>query len=246
MKKLIIFCIISTISCASVFGQGFVFFNPDGALTETYLKNHKEGVNSVIETIVSDKTDITNLSVKYKLLSNCSFSAETPLKNDFSTVNYVTIDKKGEDSKNWTLIVHQLKPAPLPLNLSFSKSNPCDLSFENPKPWAGYGIDYTKPTVVRFGNAGAGFFVAFEGEAKEISFELNCVGKDNPEFNGEMDVEYSQDGLKWKTLITYTPLKPFKNGEKNVLPLPANARYVRWVYAVREKINVNLNNISIY
>ena len=240
MKRLNIILFISCIFCSSVLGQGFVFFKPDGALTETLLKN----TNAVVETIVNDKVDITNLPVKYKLLSNCSFLPTTSLPGNFTTVQQVTIDKKGEDSKNWTLIVHQLKPASLPFELSFSKTNPCDLSFENPKPWAGYGIDYTKPTVARFGNSGVGFFVAFEGEAKEVGFELTCVG--NQEFNGEMDVEYSQDGLKWKKLITYTPAKPFVSGEKSTLPLPSNARYVRWIYAVREKINVNLNNIYIY
>ena len=243
MKKLNILLFISFIFCSSVLGQGFVFFNPEGALTETFVRNAKEGTNSVIETIVSDKVDVANLPVKYKLLSSCSISSETPLKNDFTTVRYITIEKKNQASKDWTLIIHQLKPASLPFELSFSKSNPCDLSFENPKPWAGYGIDYTKPTVARFGNSGVGFFVAFDGGAKEVGFELTSVG--NQEFNGEMDVEYSQDGLKWKGLITYTSTKPFKNGEKNTLSLPSNARYVRWVYAVREKQNVNLNNIYI-
>jgi len=243
MKKLNLFLSVFFIFCSSVFGQGFVFFKPEGALTETFIKNNKEGANSIIETIVGDKVDIANLPVKYKLLSSCSLS-ETPLKSDFTTVNYVTVEKKNENPKDWTLIVHQLKPASLPFNLSFSKTNPCDLSFENPKPWAGYGIDYSKPTVARFGNSGVGFFVAFDGEAKEAGFELTCVG--DQKFDGEMDVEYSQDGLKWKRLITYTSDKPFKNGGKNTLALPSNARYLRWVYAVREKQNVNLSNISIY
>jgi len=243
MKKLSISLIISFVFCLSGLGQGFVFFKPDGALTETLLKNGKDGANSVIETIVNEKVDIANLTVNYKLLSNCSLS-KTPLTSNFTGVEYITVNKKNGDSKDWTLIVHQLKPATLPFELSFSKNKPCDLSFENPKPWAGYGIDYTKPTVIRFGNAGVGFFVAFEGEAKEVSFELVCVS--DQAFNGEMDVEYSQDGSKWKKLITYTPEKPFKNGEKNTLALPSNARYVRWVYAVRERINVNLNNISIH
>jgi len=124
MKKLNLL-LISFIFCSSVFGQGFVSFNPEGALTETLLKNSsKEGINSVIETIVNDKVDIANLAVKYKLTGGSSFSAATPLPGNFTTVGNVTIDKKGEDSKDWTLIVHQLKPAPLPFELSFSKTNP--------------------------------------------------------------------------------------------------------------------------
>lgn len=222
--------------------QGFAKFTVEGALTATHLK-HNTNVPSVIEAIVGPEVDITNIPAKYKLLSSCSFSAETPYDADFTKVHRFVIEKKDGTSKEWNVIVHQLVAAPLPLDLCFSKANPCSLDFTNPKPWAGYGLDYTKPTVARMGNDGVGFFVAFADQAKDVTFDLTAVGKDA--FKGELDVETSADGLKWKNLKTYKP-GSFTATETFTLDLPADARFVRWVYAVREeRQNINVNNIHI-
>lgn len=243
MKKTFLtigFCI----AALGAFAQGFASFKVEGAYTGTLLK-HNTNVNSVIETVVGTDIDIKNVPVKYKLLSNCEFAPSTPYSADFTKPQTVTINKKDGTQKDWNLIVHQLQPAALPLHLQFGKNNLCDLNVSNPKPWAGYGIDYSKPTVVRFGNFGVGFMVAYAAEAKQVSFTLNVVSKENAAFAGEFDVETSIDGRSWKLLKTYSADKPFTNHAEETLDLPTEARFVRWIYAVREKQNVNLNNITI-
>ena len=240
-RKTIILISTALFFSSTLFAQGFANFKVEGALTQTLLKNNNKTA-SVIETIIDGTLDIKNLPVKYKLLSNCSVSESTPLNNDYTKSKQVTINKKDGSSKDWNIIVHQLVPGKLPLNIAFSKTNPCNTDFTNPKPWAGYGIDYSKPTVVRMGNDGIGFFVAYDSPAQEATFELTVVG--GATFNGEFDVETSVDGKKWINLKTYKP-GDFTGTEKLNLSLPSDARFVRWVYAAREKQNINLNNIYI-
>ena len=242
MNRRIFTAIVSVLFFSNgLYAQGFSSFKVEGSLTQTLLKNRTKSA-SIIETIVDASADIKSLPVKYKLLSGCVISEETPLNNDYTKVKHVTVNKKDGSSKDWSIIVHQLVPGKLPLQIAFSKTNPCDLDFTNPKPWAGYGIDYSKPTVVRMGNDGIGFFAAYDGVAKEASFEFTVVG--GAVFNGEFDVETSIDGKKWKNLKTY------KEGDVTgteilTLSLPSEARYIRWIYALRDKQNVNLNNIYI-
>lgn len=245
MKKSILLLGASLLISASAMAQGFSVFKVENAYTATHLKNNTK-TNSVIETIVGMDTDIKNVDANYKLLSGCSFSDSTPYSSDFTLPQVVTIEKKDGTSKEWEVIIHQLKPAKLPLSINFGKHSSCDLTAPNPKPWAGYGIDYRKPTVARFGNFGVGFMVAFEKGASEVSFELNVVGKDSPALAGEFDIQTSVDGKKWKTIKTYTARKPFGNSELETLPLKEDVQFVRWVYAMRENgQNINLNNITV-
>lgn len=226
---------------SQISGQGFSVFKPEGAIVPTHIKNNTPpAINSVVETIVTADQNIKSLTVKHKLVSNCTVDPSTALSNDYTHPQTYKINRDGA-SKDWDVIVHQLQPAPLPLSITFSKENPCDLTFTNPKPWAGYGLDYSKPTVARMGNAGVALFIAFESKAESVTFSLTNVSKN--QFMGELDVEYSADAKKWSNLTTYTEQKPFQ--AQQTLPLPSDARYVRWVYAVREKQNININNILI-
>jgi hypothetical protein len=242
MKSRIITTSALTIfTCAIVSAQGFANFKVEGALTATLLKNNTKTA-SLIETIVPADVDIKTLPVKYKLLSSCSVDESTPLDNDYTNAKHVVITKKDGTSKEWNINVHQLVPASLPLEIAFSKSNPCSPEVSS-KPWAGYGLDYSKPTVARMGNDGIGLFAAYDAAASEVKFDLTVVG--GAEFKGEFDVETSVDGKKWSNLKTYKA-GSFTGTETFTLDLPADARYVRWIYALREeKQNVNLNNIRI-
>ena len=232
---------LTLFSAAILSAQGFANFKVEGALTATHLK-HNTGVPSVIETVIPADLNLKELPVKYKLLSSCSIDEATPLNNDFTKAKTVVVNKKDGTSATWNINVHQLVPGKLPLEIAFSKTNPCSPE-AGAKPWAGYGIDYTKPTVARMGNNGIGFFAAYDGAATEVSFDLTAVG--GKEFKGELDVETSVDGKKWSNLKTFTP-GSFTATESFTLELPSEARYVRWIYAVREeRQNVNLNNILI-
>lgn len=242
MKQLrasVFLAIMLTINLA-VNAQGFAFFQVENAITKALIKNQGDKPG-VIEIVVDENTNIKNVPMKYKLLSGCKISEQTPLTSDFTTPQTITIDKGGV-SKEWTIAVHQLKSEKAPVSIEFGKNNACTIASE--PEWAGYGIDYTKNTVVRFGNDGNMFFAAIPQDAKTVSYNLTVVG--NKALEGIFDIETSEDGKKWKRQISYTSGNPIKNNEDVSMELPANAKYIRWVYATREaKQNVNLNNITI-
>ncbi|MGL5786039.1 MAG: hypothetical protein ACRCX4_04410 [Bacteroidales bacterium] len=220
--------------------QGFAFFQVENAITKALIKNQGDKPG-VIEIVVDGNTDIKNVPMKYKLLSGCKISEQTPLTSDFSKPQTIIVDKGGI-SKEWTIAVHQLKSENAPVSITFGKGSACSIASE--PEWAGYGIDYTKNTVVRFGNDGNMFFAAIPENAKEVSYNLTVVG--GKALEGIFDVETSEDGKKWKRQISYTSGNPIKNNEEVSMKLPSNAKYIRWVYATREaKQNVNLNNITI-
>lgn len=239
--KTILITMAAIAMCSTVAAQGFSSFKSDATIVDTYIKDRGEKA-SIVETIVLDNCDITNLPVKYKLWSGCSIDAETPLTANYSKPQTVKITKSGEETKIWDVVVHQLKAASLPANISFSAQNPCDLSFTNPKPWATYSLDFSQPDVVRMSNEGSAFYVAYDGKAKELTFDVQVLSNDP--FGGELNVETSVDGKKWSKVTTYSASNPFK-GKTQTLALPGDARFIRWNYAVRNKQNIHLNNILI-
>ncbi len=137
-----------------------------------------------------------------------------------------------------------MKITQLPFELNFSSGEkPCDLSYTNPKPWAGYGIDYKRTDAVYFTNEGVAFYIAIPAGAKELSYNLTLLAKEA--LAGEFIVEYSADFNKWSTLGTYSSSKSFTSNNTFKHALKPDVRYVRWVYSVRVKQNVSLNNISV-
>lgn len=226
--------------CSTASAQGFSSFKTESAIVETLIKDKPE--MSVVETIVLDNCDITNLPVKYKLWSGCSIDAGTPLSANYSKPQIVNITKSGADSKKWAVAVHQLKGAALPLNISFSEQNPSNFEFTNPKPWATYNVASTHPTLIRLQDTNAAFYVAYDGKAKKADFDVILLSEDP--FAGELIVESSVDGKNWNKVTTYSASNPFK-GKRQSVGLPADARFVRWIYSVRQKQNIHLNNITI-
>lgn len=237
MRKILFIAYFSalTLVCGA---QGFASFQVEGALTETVIKN--PGKNpGMIQVLVGQETDITQLSPKYKLLSGCSLDA--PLPKDFTGQVNLTVNKNDGTSKEWIIQVKKLVPSALPLDLNFSESNPSLFSNEA-KGWAAVGTDESKPTVVRFGNKDAFFICAFDRPAKQLKFDLNVVGK--LEFDGAFVLETSADGKSWKTLDQYADQNRIKNGAYEYA-LKEEVRYVKWTYTQRNKQNINLNHISI-
>ncbi|MGL4331196.1 MAG: hypothetical protein ACRCSR_00070 [Bacteroidales bacterium] len=224
----------------NVNAQGFAFFQVENAITKSLIKPNGDKTG-VIEIIVGENIDLKNTPIKYKLLGGCKISESTPLTNDFSKSQIIKINK-GQSEKEWIIAVHQVKSEGSSLNLKFGKNNPCTI--ESGTSWGGYGIDYSKNTVVRFGNDGNMFFAAIPQGAKEAKYTLTVVG--DKVLEGIFDVETSEDGNKWKRVVSYSSGNPIKNNESVSLELPKKAKYIRWVYATREaKQNVNLNNITI-
>lgn len=224
----------------NVNAQGFAFFQVENAITKSLIKPNGDKTG-VIEIIVGENIDLKNTPIKYKLLGGCKISESTPLTNDFSKPQIIKINK-GQSEKEWIVAVHQVKSEGSSLNLKFGKNNPCTI--ESGASWGGYGIDYSKNTVVRFGNDGNMFFAAIPQGAKEAKYTLTVVG--DKALEGIFDVETSEDGNKWKRVVSYSSGNPIKNNESVSLELPKKAKYIRWVYATREaKQNVNLNNITI-
>lgn len=224
----------------NVNAQGFAFFQVENAITKSLIKPNGDKTG-VIEIIVGENIDLKNTPIKYKLLGGCKISESTPLTNDFTKPQIIKINK-GQSEKEWIIAVHQLKNEGSSVNLKFGKNNPC--SIESGIAWGGYGIDYTKNTVIRFGNDGNMFFSAIPQDAKKATYTLTVVG--DKALEGIFDVETSEDGNKWKRATSYSSGNPIKNNESVSIELPKKAKYIRWVYATREaKQNINLNNIII-
>ncbi|MEG1586791.1 MAG: hypothetical protein RR346_07940 [Bacteroidales bacterium] len=232
---------ILALACGATFGasaQGFARFTAEGV--KGSIRNIKNKPSKV-EVIVDSNADLKNIEFKYKLLSDCSMTGE--LTADFSKPQQVIINKNDGTSKEWIVEVKKLTPAPLPLEISFSKNTPAIWTPET-KGWVNQATDESKPTVVRFGNSNVTFTAAFEGEAKEVNFDLIFIGKPGDKFDGSFAVESSADGVKWEKLNGFKEKDITTNSQFSCKP-NKNARFIRWTYTERLKQNINLNNISI-
>lgn len=219
--------------------QGFAQFNAQGALTEARIKDNGNNKTSVVEQIVGADADLSKLEFKYKLYSACAL--DQPLTADFTQPQNVKVTKQGGGSKDWIINVRQLKPANLPFDLTFSNTNP-SIYHSDVMGWATYGTDETKPNVVRFGDKNVAFYVAFNGQAKEVSYKLSALGD---AFMGKFLVEESADGQQWTTIAEYNEKETFGKDSEFTNKLLENTRFIRWIYAERKKMNVNLNDISV-
>lgn len=241
MKKIFVTVAVAFFS-TMLFSQGFSTFIVEGALQPASIKNVSGENASTIEAIVSNKVDISNVNFKYRLLSGCTVSPA--IGKDFSKEQNVVVNKNDGSSKDWNISVKQLKPAQLPLELNFSDANPSYWD-NNVEGWAGVGIDASKPSVIRFGNKGVSFWVAFDASAKYVSYQLKVVSKSQVAFDGEFYVETSVDGLKWKTLKAFNESNQISSDGNYRHELKEDVRYIRWTYESRNKLNLNLNNIVV-
>ncbi|MEI8087069.1 MAG: hypothetical protein WCG93_12745 [Paludibacter sp.] len=239
MKRNIFAFVLVLSTTTSVFSQVFTSFSVRGSLTETRLKNSI----SKIETIVDETFDIKNLDFKYKLNSGTSVSDSTPVGKDFTKPQYIKLENANEGNKVWEVAVNQLKGTALPFALSFSADLPIDIKTPNPKPWAGYGLDYKRADAIYFFDEGVAFYIAFNPGAKELKFNMSLLWKE--EFAGEVGVETSANLKNWSTIATCSASKPILKNSAFSLPLKPDVKFVRWVYYTRVKQNVTLNNISV-
>ena len=241
MKKIFLLMICFTCIQTLTFAQGFSTFTVEGALERPVIRNVNNGP-SEIECIVNENVDIKNVDFKYKLLSGCSL--ESPLSKDFTNPQKVVVTKNNSNPKEWIVYVKRLVPAKLPLNLNFSAANTSDFR-PDAVGWASIGVDARKNTVVRFGNQNVSFWTAYASPARYVSYELKPVSKDEVDFDGDFTVETSADGNKWKELHAFNSKNGFDASGQYRHELPKDARFVRWTYLERNKLNVNLNDISI-
>ena len=239
MKKSLITLTLVLSVTTTLFAQVFTSFSVKGSVVEARIKNSA----GKIEMIVDETVDIKNLDFKYKLNSGTTVSDSTPIAKDFTKPQYIKLENANEGKQIWQVAVNQLKALSLPLAVSFSSSSPIDIKTPNPKPWTGYGIDYKRPDAIYFTDEGAAFYIAINGGAKVLEFNMSLLGKE--EFAGEFAVETSANLKNWSTIATYNPSKPILKNSVFTLPLKLDVKYVRWVYYTRVKQNVNLNNISV-
>lgn len=237
-RKLITIVLVVFVS-TTMFSQVFTGFSVKGSIVEIRQKN----TIGKIETIVDEKVDIKNLDLKFGLNSGTTMSDSTPVSKDFTKPQFIKLNNPSEGNKTWLLVINQLKGAVLPFDLSFSRSNPLDINTPNPKAWAGYGIDYKRTEELYFGDEGAAFYVAFNTGAKELTYKLSLLSSDV--LGGEFAVVCSSDFKKWSTLANYSSSKSITQNNTFTHALKPDVRYVRWVYSVRNKQSVTLNNISI-
>lgn len=231
-------------SCAVVAttaAQGFSSFKVENSLCPASIRNVVDGV-SIVEVLVGENTAIENVKYSYRLYSNSRLSKE--LTPDFSTPQQVTIEKSDGTSKEWKVVVKQLKPAKVPCRFDFSESNPSVWN-NAVTGWAGIGLDETKPSVIRFGNKGVSFWVAVDGKATKVNYKLVPVSKTRVEFDGEFVVDASTDGRSWEELKTFNSGSQISIDGNHQHDLPRNVKYIRWTYVLRNKLNLNLNNIVI-
>lgn len=222
--------------------QGFRQFTIEGGLADGSIKHMKEGPSKV-EVIAGKDVDLKKVKCKYRLLSGCTL--EHGLDKDFTRPQTIKVNKNDGTSKDWEITVKKINPAPLPLNLKFTEENPAVWTPET-QGWVNAGTDEGKPMVVRFGNHGVSFIAAYEGEAKEVSFQLYLVGKDGDTFGGKFQVLTSADGLTWTDLEGFDGQLTIEKRRTITCALPADARYIKWLYVTRDgKQNVNLNNICV-
>jgi len=237
-KELLAITLILSVT-TTLFSQVFTSFSTKGSFVETRIKN----TAGKIETIVDETVDIRNLDFKYKLNTGTSVSDSTPVVKDFTKPQYIKLTNASEGDKVWEVAVNQLKCSALPFELSFSGSSPIDIKTPNPKPWAGYGIDYKRADAIYFCDEGVAFYIAFTPGAKELNFSMSLLGKE--EFTGELAVEASANLKNWSTIATYSSSKPILKSSTFKLSLKADVKCVRWVYYTRVKQNVTLNSISV-
>lgn len=240
MKKIITLT-LALATFITVYGQGFRSFEVEGQLLPTLIKNNSKGT-SLVEVITDGSVDLENVDFKYKLYSGSY--VEGDINSDFTEPQLVTITKRREGEKDWEIRVKPLVAEKLPLKLSFSKDNPSDWN-SSVVGWAGIGIDERKNTVVRFGNKGISFLVAFEGDAKSVSYELSPVSKEPVNFDGVFNVETSANGKDWKTIHTFDKRNNFDTSNVYTHPIESGVRYIKWTYNERNKLNINLNNIEV-
>lgn len=233
--------IISLLFIAAVYAQGFKSFTVEGQLFPALIKDNSKG-GARVEVIINDKVNITNIDFDYQLYSRSRVVSK--ISRDFSEPQEVTINKRDVGDKVWTVNIKQLIPAPLPLHLNFSKSNPSNWT-PSVKGFAGIGIDTRKNTVVRFGNHDVSFIVAFDKDAQSVTYDLMPVSKELVEFAGKFIVQTSTDAKIWNTIHTFDENHNFDASNNYTHLLEKGVRYIKWTYIDRIKLNINLNNIKV-
>ncbi len=225
----------------NVFSQGFSSFSVEGELQKAVIKNIVDGP-SKIEVLVDESMDLTKVPFKHRLLGGCYL--EGKISQDFTEPQRITVGKRGVDSKDWIISVKRLQKAPLPFKLDFSKTSPSVWSNEV-VGWAGILVDETKETVIRFGNSGVSFIVAVADAPKSVEYELTPVSKEKVKFDGKFIVETSADGRTWTPLHTFDSKNNFNDDPNYKHELNSDVRYIKWTYADRNRLNINLNKIKV-
>jgi len=198
-----------------------------------------------ITILVPESFDLSNVVLDCAVATTDEIETN-PLPTNFTTPQTIVTKTTATGAdKTWTVDFKKVKSESLPLALAFSNSGDKTTDWTvDTKGWAGAAIDPGFGQVVRYGNTSVTFITAFSDAAKKVSFELNTVGA-NPFGEGVFDVLSSEDGVTWKSELSFNSANPLLNTATPYDFIPtAGVRFVKWVYTKRT-VNVNLNNISI-
>jgi hypothetical protein len=242
MKKTFMIITLALFS-VTLFSQGFSTFLVDNALFAEKIKFAKGDAPSTVEVLVAPDTDLSNVKFKYKLISANKINPE--ISPDFTKPQQLKLVKSDGTSKDWIISVKRLSPAALPLNLSFSNVNPSNDWDNEVVGWAGLDMDQNNPTVARFGNQAASFWIAFNETPATLAYNLKIVSREPVKMDGEFIVEVSSDAKKWKIIAEYDSRNSISADGKYEHPLSKDVRFVRWTYVTRYKQNINLNHIVV-
>ena len=102
----------------------------------------------------------------------------------------------------------------------------------------GLGSDYAAKPKLKFDSTGDNLIVKIDKAAAMLFFDV----KGNSFSGGTFTVQTSADGATYTDLKAYTDLG---DTQTESFTLPADVRYIKWIYSNKDKGNVGLGNIKV-
>lgn len=242
MKKLFTFFAVCLMA-ASISAQNFMKFDAVDINGVKALHGiaHRTGA-SQLDILVPENFDVANVNVDWNI-SATDEMLTSPFPTDFTSPQTISV-KSPTNTKNWTVTFKKVKPAALPLDLTFSADFPTNSWDGNTLGWAGAALDPAdkNSSVVRFATVTTTFITAFTDAPGKVSFTMKALAAFG---EGVFDVLSSEDGITWKSEMQMNSENavPQADTEYSFTPL-SNVRYVKWVYTKRVA-NMTMNNITI-
>lgn len=217
--------------------------------TASSLKNELE-----LHAVVAPDFDFSNPANNVLEVVDGFTADPAILPTDFSTPQHVTFAKETNVNV-WTIYVRSIKPAALPLELSFNDNNKAEWS-ESTEGWAPAGISSSASRLgtLAFDGSKTGVVFAFTDEASTLQYDL-CINAASTQLPSDAVFEIltsDESAANWTVIKRYDAENqiPSSDAESitHQLDLTPEVRYVKFVYTNRGATggkNLNLNNIRI-
>lgn len=260
MKKITLVTVCMLLACSTMFAQRISDLTVEGATALTpfgaFNPKNNGGRTGIGEIIYKNTTDLSNVNVTLNVGSTATVTEPSTWPTDWSsTVSGIKVEStESSDWADYNITIKKINPGTLPMEISTGTDGDFDSDSWTPETvgWAGAAIDRGK-SVIRFGSANRSFVVAFKDAPDKIKFTMKSLGDWDTEVENIFDVEASPDGENWTTVIKYSKtelMPPSSPPTEREFQLDPEARFVRWVYSVRDKasgggFNVLLEDVSI-